>query len=110
MLSFGDPRSFAPAIHGAEAKLICQEQTVAQAREAVEAGADVIVSPEYTAARERGDFDIAGVELSSGGFVSRRRTWMLPQWHPPEQSMHVILCRRVNGITPTLPLPFWQTM
>jgi nitronate monooxygenase len=44
MLSFGDPRPFAPTIQGAGAKLICQVQTVAQAREAVEAGADVIVA------------------------------------------------------------------
>ena len=29
--------------------------------------------------------------LSSGGFESRRRTWMLPQWHPPEWSMVVYL-------------------
>jgi nitronate monooxygenase len=44
MLSFGDPRAFAPAILGAGTKLICQVQTVAQAREAMEAGADVIVA------------------------------------------------------------------
>jgi nitronate monooxygenase len=44
MLSFGDPRAFAPAIHSAGAKAICQVQTVAQAREAMEAGADVIVA------------------------------------------------------------------
>jgi len=44
MLSFGDPRPFAPAIHAAGARLICQVQTVAQAREAAEAGADVIVA------------------------------------------------------------------
>ena len=44
MLSFGDPRPFAPAIHEAGAKLICQVQTLAQAREAMEAGADVIVA------------------------------------------------------------------
>jgi nitronate monooxygenase len=44
MLSFGDPRPFASAIHGAGAKLICQVQTVAQAREAMEAAADVIVA------------------------------------------------------------------
>src|SRR5271163_4870360 len=44
MLSFGDPRPFAPAIHAAGARLICQVQTVAQAREAIEAGADVIVA------------------------------------------------------------------
>jgi nitronate monooxygenase len=44
MLSFGDPRPFAPAIHRAGAKMICQVQTLAQAREAMEAGADVIVA------------------------------------------------------------------
>jgi nitronate monooxygenase len=44
MLSFGDPRPFAPAIRTAGAVLICQVQTVSQAREAVEAGADVIVA------------------------------------------------------------------
>ena len=44
MLSFGDPRPFAPDIHAAGARLICQVQTVGQAREASEAGADVIVA------------------------------------------------------------------
>jgi nitronate monooxygenase len=44
MLSFGDPRPFAPAVHAAGARLICQVQTVAQALEASEAGADVIVA------------------------------------------------------------------
>jgi nitronate monooxygenase len=44
MLSFGDPRPFGPAIHAAGARLVCQVQTVAQAREALEAGADVVVA------------------------------------------------------------------
>ncbi len=44
MLSFGDPRPFVPAIKRAGAVLICQVQTVAQAAEAVGAGADVIVA------------------------------------------------------------------
>jgi len=44
MLSFGDPRPFGPAIHAAGARLICQVQTVTQAREASEAGADVIIA------------------------------------------------------------------
>ena len=44
MLSFGDPRPFAPAIRDAGARLICQVQTLSQAREAMEAGADVIVA------------------------------------------------------------------
>jgi nitronate monooxygenase len=44
MLSFGDPRPFASHIHAAGAKLICQVQNAVQAREAVEAAADVIVA------------------------------------------------------------------
>jgi nitronate monooxygenase len=44
MLSFGDPRPFAPAILNTGSKLICQVQTVAQAREATEAGAHMIVA------------------------------------------------------------------
>ncbi|NMJ42645.1 nitronate monooxygenase [Roseomonas sp. JC162] len=44
MLSFGDPRPFAREIHEAGATLICQVQTVAQAHEAMEAGAGVIVA------------------------------------------------------------------
>ena len=44
MLSFGDPRPFAPTIRNAGPRLICQVQTVSQAREAAEAGADVIVA------------------------------------------------------------------
>ena len=44
MLSFGDPRPFAPKIRAAGARMICQVQTVGQAQEAAEAGADVIVA------------------------------------------------------------------
>jgi nitronate monooxygenase len=44
MLSFGDPRPFAHAIRASGAKLICQVQKLAQAHEAVKAGADVIVA------------------------------------------------------------------
>jgi nitronate monooxygenase len=44
MLSFGDPRPFSAEIRAAGAKLICQVQTLPQAREAVEAGADVVVA------------------------------------------------------------------
>lgn len=44
MLSFGDPRPFADAVHAAGARLICQVQTAVQAREAADAGADVIVA------------------------------------------------------------------
>ena len=44
MLSFGDPAPFAGKIKDAGAKLICQVQNVADARAAVELGADVIIA------------------------------------------------------------------
>jgi nitronate monooxygenase len=44
MLSYGDPRPFGDAIRTAGARLICQVQSVAQACEAREAGADIIVA------------------------------------------------------------------
>ena len=44
MLSFGDPGPFAAIIRAAGAKLICQVQSVNQARQASKAGADVIVA------------------------------------------------------------------
>lgn len=44
LLSFGDEMQFAPAVKQAGAHLICQVQSVSQARRAVDAGADVIVA------------------------------------------------------------------
>ena len=44
MLSFGDARSFAQKIKSAAVPLICQVQTVAQAREAVALGAEIVVA------------------------------------------------------------------
>ncbi len=44
MLSFGDPTPFAERIHAAGAKLICQVQSLVQAKEAADAGADIIVA------------------------------------------------------------------
>ena len=44
MLSFGDPRPFAAAIKRTGASLICQVQSVTQAVEAADAGADIIVA------------------------------------------------------------------
>jgi nitronate monooxygenase len=43
-LSFGDPGPFAPAVHGAGVPLVCQVQSLADARAALAAGADVIVA------------------------------------------------------------------
>jgi len=44
MLSFGDPAPFAPAIKAAWALLICQVQNAAQARAALDCGADILVA------------------------------------------------------------------
>jgi nitronate monooxygenase len=44
MLSFGDPRPFAPRIKAAGARLICQVQTEDMARQALEAGADILIA------------------------------------------------------------------
>lgn len=44
MLSFGDVRPFAGKIRNAGSKLICQVQTLRQAKEAADAGADIIVA------------------------------------------------------------------
>lgn len=44
MLSFGDPRPFADAIHAAGAVLVCQCQELAHVRTALEAGAEVVVA------------------------------------------------------------------
>jgi nitronate monooxygenase len=44
MLSFGDPTPFTGRIRDAGCKVICQVQTLAQAREAAAAGADIIIA------------------------------------------------------------------
>jgi nitronate monooxygenase len=44
MLSFGDPRAFAPVVRASEAKLIVQVVNLDEARVAVDVGADVIVA------------------------------------------------------------------
>jgi nitronate monooxygenase len=44
MLSFGDPTPFTGRIKAAGCKIICQVQTLAQAREAAAAGADIIIA------------------------------------------------------------------
>lgn len=44
MLSFGDPRPFGDRVKAAGAVLICQVQSLAHARDALDAGADVVVA------------------------------------------------------------------
>jgi nitronate monooxygenase len=60
-LSFGDPRPFSGAISASQATLICQVQSVADCRIALEAGAEVIVAQ--------------GTE--AGGHGARRATFTL---------------------------------
>lgn len=71
MLSFGDPRPFAPAIKRAESLLICQVQSEEMAEEALAAGADILVAQGSEAGgrgADRGTIDIvpAIVDLVSG--------------------------------------------
>src|SRR4051812_42988601 len=44
MLSFGDPKPFGPRIKSTGARLICQVQDEAMARQALDAGADVLIA------------------------------------------------------------------
>ena len=44
MLSFGDPIPFTSRIRNAGCKIICQVQTLAQAKQAADAGADIIIA------------------------------------------------------------------
>src|SRR6201991_4802149 len=44
MLSFGDPKPFAPRIKAAGSLLICQVQDEAMARQALDAGADILIA------------------------------------------------------------------
>ena len=44
MLSFGDPQPFAPRIKASGALLICQVQDEAMARQALDAGADILIA------------------------------------------------------------------
>ena len=44
MLSFGDPTPFTGRIKKAGCKIICQVQTLAQAKQAADAGADIIIA------------------------------------------------------------------
>jgi nitronate monooxygenase len=44
MLSFGDPKPFAPRIKSSGALLICQVQTRTMARQALDAGADILIA------------------------------------------------------------------
>jgi nitronate monooxygenase len=71
MLSFGDPRPFAPRIKAAGALLICQIQDEDMARMALEAGADILVAQGteaggHGASRTTIDIVPAIVDLAAG--------------------------------------------
>ncbi|HLZ06755.1 MAG TPA: nitronate monooxygenase [Bradyrhizobium sp.] len=71
MLSFGDPKPFAPAIKAAGALLICQVQSEDMAREALGAGADILIAQGteaggHGAARTTLDIVPAIVDLAAG--------------------------------------------
>ena len=84
MLSFGDPRPFADKVRRAGAKLICQVQSLAIARQALEAQPDVLVAQGTEAGGHGGERslfallpavrDIAGdlPVLAAGGIADRR--------------------------------------
>ncbi|MGY8660924.1 nitronate monooxygenase [Bradyrhizobium sp. UFLA05-109] len=71
MLSFGDPAPFASKIKSAGARLICQVQDEAMARQALDAGADVLVAQGteaggHGASRTTVDLVPAIVDLAAG--------------------------------------------
>lgn len=84
MLSFGDPRPFAEKIRASGAKLICQVQSLAIARQALEAKADVLVAQGTEAGGHGGERslfallpavrDLAPEKplLAAGGIADRR--------------------------------------
>src|SRR3954469_10137403 len=71
MLSFGDPKMFAPRIKSSGALLICQVQDEAMARQALEAGADILIAQGteaggHGASRTTLDIVPAIVDLAAG--------------------------------------------
>ena len=71
MLSFGDPAPFAPRIKAAGALLICQVQSEEMARQALDAGADILIAQGteaggHGASRTTIDIVPAIVDLAAG--------------------------------------------
>jgi nitronate monooxygenase len=71
MLSFGDPKPYAPRIKSSGALLICQVQDEAMARQALDAGADVLIAQGseaggHGASRTTIDIVPAIVDLAAG--------------------------------------------
>ena len=71
MLSFGDPHLFAPRVKSAGALLLCQVQTEDMARQALDAGADILIAQGteaggHGASRTTIDIVPAIVDLAAG--------------------------------------------
>ena len=71
MLSFGDPKPFAPRVKAAGARLICQVQDEEMARQALDAGADILIAQGteaggHGASRTTIDLVPAIVDLTAG--------------------------------------------
>jgi len=71
MLSFGDPKPFAPRVKSSGALLICQVQDEAMARQALDAGADILIAQGteaggHGASRTTIDIVPAIVDLAAG--------------------------------------------
>src|SRR3954452_16484525 len=73
MLSFGDPTPFAGRIKAAGCKIICQVQTLAQAKEAAAAGADIIIAQGRDAGGHsgmtRGTIGLLPAVVDTGGSI-----------------------------------------
>ena len=84
MLSFGDPRPYAAKIHESGAKLICQVQSLAIARQALQAEPDVLVAQGTEAGGHGGERSLFALlpavkdlapeipVLAAGGIADRR--------------------------------------
>ena len=96
MLSFGDPTPFTSRIKDAGCRIICQVQTLAQAREAAAAGADIIIAQ----GRDAGGH--SGMTRGTMGLVPAVVTpWLRSPWSPPGVSpMAVDLPRRSHWARP----------
>jgi nitronate monooxygenase len=71
MLSFGDPKPFAPRIKAAGSLLICQVQTEEMAKQALDAGADILIAQGteaggHGASRTTLDIVPAVIDLAAG--------------------------------------------
>src|SRR5215469_8245990 len=71
MLSFGDPKPFAPRIKAAGARLICQVQSEDMAKQALDAGADILIAQGteaggHGASRTTLDIVPAVIDLAAG--------------------------------------------